>query len=37
MKFCTNCGTRIPDGAGACPACGKTIDGPETKTEATAA
>ncbi len=34
MKFCTNCGTRIPDGAGACPACGKAIDGPETKTEA---
>ncbi|MBQ4296708.1 MAG: zinc-ribbon domain-containing protein [Clostridia bacterium] len=28
MKFCTNCGTRIPDGADACPACGKTVAAP---------
>lgn len=34
MKFCTNCGTRIPDGAGACPACGKAVSDPETKAEA---
>ena len=27
MKFCTNCGNQVPEGANVCPLCGTPLGG----------
>ena len=36
MKFCSNCGNQLPEGANVCPLCGTPVGGKQTNYQSAA-